>query len=447
MATAVESIQACFHPSLAWTVKLAFKCGSQFRQFMATHDYGGVSYEYRHFIDEHLWNQLREESPELDKLVKPHPPTSFVYNRKSKPAGRDKDPFLPVKGMLKSPLKLSFIGSEAFGLPTQVVLTHVLVVENLPVPFHINSKVDGIYQQLEALKVKRDDVMEKLMACSTGEKPMSSIDMIVGVKKEGLKKEKFPRRYHSHPYWVRNTDEQIQSMAVDPNFDKMQQVLLAAMEESLERGERDGAAAENGWEPIPHKLGEDMGQESWFHPGTGDRIDYYPRTDHCKTTLKIHPKDAKGNKRGKPYNKDLVRDDVGGTAGLRKIFRDVRTHTGNGRYWKEVMEESLERRERDAAAVENGWQPIPNTLGKGVGQESWFHPGTGDRIDYYPSTDRCKTTLKILPKEAKGKKRSKPFNKELVTDNVGGTVGLGKIFKHAKHFKIIVKVGVSLNLS
>jgi len=322
MKTAVESIQACFHPNLAWTVKLEFKCGRQFRQFMATHDYyayGGLSYEHRHFIDEHLWNLLREVCPELNELVRPHPPTSFVYNRKKKPIGRDADPFLPVKGMLKNPLKLSFIGLEALGLPSRfdhVVLTHVLVVENLPVPFHINSNADDIYKQLLLLDAKRptEDIREELDWKDTG------------VQKESLKKETFPSRYHSHPFWVRNPDEHIQPLALDKTtYVKTQKVLLAAIEESLERGERDAAAVENGWEPIPHRLGKNVGQESWVHPGTWDRIDYYPSTDRCKTILKIHPKDAKDKKRcNLCYKKELVRDDVGGTAGLRKIFKHAK---------------------------------------------------------------------------------------------------------------------------
>jgi len=349
-ATEVESIQACFHPNLAWPVKLEFKRGSHFlEQFMATHDFGGVNPEHRHFIDEHLWNQLREEDPEIHKLIKPHPPTAFVYNRKFKPEGRDLDPNLPVKGMLKNPLKLNFVGSEAYGLASQVVLSHVLVVENLPVPFHISSKWNGIFEQLEARSVKRNDILAKLRACSIDEEPVLNADgsvqppqMVIGVHKETLKKEKFPRRYHNHPYWVRNPDEGILSWAFDSGYHKQQMVLLNALDESLERGERDAAAIENGWLPIPHKLGRGVGQESWVHPTTGDRIDYYPRTDRCKTTLKIHPKDTGGKKRGNPYNKDLVRDNVGGTVGLGKIFKDLRARTcnlqrlANGRYWKEV---------------------------------------------------------------------------------------------------------------
>ena len=102
-----------------------------------------------------------------------------------------------------------------------------------------------------------------------------------------------------------------------------------------ERGDgkdaRNNLAEKYGWSGIPVNH---SGTESWEHMETRDRIDYYPMTDRAKTTVKIHPRDARGEDRGNPHNKDLVRDNVGGNRGLEKIFEDVRHHSGTGRYYK-----------------------------------------------------------------------------------------------------------------
>ena len=73
-----------------------------------------------------------------------------------------------------------------------------------------------------------------------------------------------------------------------------------------------------GWRPMKHTL---RGVESWEHEDTGDHIDYYPKRDRAKTTLKSHPQDERGIARGNPHNKDLIREDIGGNAGLAKIFQ------------------------------------------------------------------------------------------------------------------------------
>jgi hypothetical protein len=72
----------------------------------------------------------------------------------------------------------------------------------------------------------------------------------------------------------------------------------------------------------------------WRHEDTGDVIEWWGTTQTCKTTVKYHPRDggAKRRRRGNPYNKDLVRDNID-VHKLTDIFRNIRAHTGTGRYW------------------------------------------------------------------------------------------------------------------
>ena len=78
---------------------------------------------------------------------------------------------------------------------------------------------------------------------------------------------------------------------------------------------------------------------------------------------------------------------------------------------------------RNELAMEYGWRPIHVSHS---GTESWEHEETGDRIDYYPMTDRAKTSVKSdVFHESSGS----PSKKDLVRDNIGGIVGLAKIFE------------------
>ena len=88
-------------------------------------------------------------------------------------------------------------------------------------------------------------------------------------------------------------------------------------EESSERGERDAVAKKHGYKPIPHQLGVARGCESWINEERGYRIDYFPHTDRC---LSLASKDGQG----RPGGRDLIRDNIGGNAGLEKIFKDIR---------------------------------------------------------------------------------------------------------------------------
>jgi hypothetical protein len=68
----------------------------------------------------------------------------------------------------------------------------------------------------------------------------------------------------------------------------------------------------------------------WRHEDTGDVIEWWGTTHTAKTTVKRHPKDGR-RRRGNAWNKDLVRDNVD-VNGLIQIFRNIRAHTGSGRY-------------------------------------------------------------------------------------------------------------------
>ena len=94
------------------------------------------------------------------------------------------------------------------------------------------------------------------------------------------------------------------------------------------------------------------------------------------------------------------------------------------------MEEGDGKGARNALAEKYGWRALRVNHS---GTESWEHEDTGDRIDYYPMTDRAKTTLKIHPRDEQGRVRGNPKNKDLVRDNVGGNGGLAKIFENIRY--------------
>jgi hypothetical protein len=68
----------------------------------------------------------------------------------------------------------------------------------------------------------------------------------------------------------------------------------------------------------------------WRHKTTGDVIEYWRATQTVKTTVKAHPRDASGRSRGNAW-KDMVRDNIDPN-GLVEIFRNIRVHSGKGRY-------------------------------------------------------------------------------------------------------------------
>ena len=93
------------------------------------------------------------------------------------------------------------------------------------------------------------------------------------------------------------------------------------------------------------------------------------------------------------------------------------------------MEEGDGKAARNELAEKCGWRALRVNHS---GTESWEHKDTGDRIDYYPMTDRAKTTVKIHPRDEEGEARGNPHNKDLVRDKVGGNRGLAKIFEDVR---------------
>jgi len=184
-----ELPKAVFYPALGKPVKLEIEGDMKHnnhrrkRQFMATHDLFALSNETRHFIDEYLWNQLKDDNPLLKELVRPYPPTQYLCGT------RAEEPGLSILGMLLNEPTIRFVDS-----PGEVKLEFVLVVKNLPVPFHINTKTD------------------------------IAIARKVGSVSGELTKDWFPRRYHDHPYWnedLRRTTI-IAPLACDPRFEKLE---------------------------------------------------------------------------------------------------------------------------------------------------------------------------------------------------------------------------------
>ena len=80
--------------------------------------------------------------------------------------------------MLKNPMPIKFKGSDEV-----VELMDVLLVDNLPVPFHISSK-----------------------HCNVLRAGASVNAWTLGVEDLTGWKDEFPSKYHSHPYWDPNSN-------------------------------------------------------------------------------------------------------------------------------------------------------------------------------------------------------------------------------------------------
>merc|ERR1712029_43379 len=225
---------AYFFPAQDHPVKLEFvdknDCS---RQFMATHDLGYPTFENRHYIDEHLWRQLKEDNPQLGVLVRPHPPAqclwtsicqlvtmypTFPYELK---AGQG--PGLTIRGMLEILLPLRFAETKK-----EVKLKNVLVVKGLPVPFHISTNAPGVNDYFPNLIYPN---MPKQWLNSPKECNTSKV-----FNRFIMAKECFPSRYHDHPYW--DPELQILKTTIDVDMEnqqtgKWEANLQAAMEEEV----------------------------------------------------------------------------------------------------------------------------------------------------------------------------------------------------------------------
>ena len=271
----------------------------------ASHNADAVSYEYRHFLDVALWKELKEENRHLEEVVAPHPPCKRLY-------GTRVDSGNVVIAMLKNQVKVTLVKATKDtdgkkikkGEGVNITLSNVLLVHSLPVPLHISSSFDG-------------------GMLSTG---------VFDSSDKTMKKEFFPKRYQDHAYCNRDILYGPLMASLKGNeFQEFYNGLDRCMLEGDGRDARNELALKHGWRSIHVNH---SGTESWEHEETGDRIDYYPMTDRAKTSVKSHPRDVRGKARGNPHNKDLIRDNVGGIAGLAKIFQDVRHHSGSGRYEK-----------------------------------------------------------------------------------------------------------------
>jgi len=224
-----ELPKAVFYPALGKPVKLEIEGDMKHnnhrrkRQFMATHDLFALSNETRHFIDEYLWNQLKDDNPLLKELVRPYPPTQYLCGT------RAEEPGLSILGMLLNEPTIRFVDS-----PGEVKLEFVLVVKNLPVPFHINTKTD------------------------------IAIARKVGSVSGELTKDWFPRRYHDHPYWnedLRRTTI-IAPLACDPRFEKLE-ANMKAVTDSNQGDETDNDSEDDSESSLPLlvPLEEEMDQK------------------------------------------------------------------------------------------------------------------------------------------------------------------------------------------
>ena len=241
---------------------------------------------------------------QFGEVVAPHPPCMRLNGTRAEGGN-------VVIGMLKNPIKVKLLKATkdtkgrnlGRGQGVEIELRNVLVVKKLPVPLHISTKADW-------------------SVLDTGGFDPNFAD------NRKMQKGNFPQRFRDHPYWIPNG---VHYIGLSDEIDELTAGLAQCMEEGDGKDARNELAVKYGWLPMEPKQ---KGVESWMHEDTGDRIDYYPKRDRVKITLKSHPRDEHGMARGNPNNKDLVRDDIGGNAGLAKIFQDIRHHSGKGRYTK-----------------------------------------------------------------------------------------------------------------
>lgn len=268
-----------------------------------SNDAMAACHENRHFLDLDLYKKLFPGS--VSDLVAPNPPCSKVEGTKVDGGSR-------VVGMMAAPLQVVLMGPLS---QLKIEMVNVLVVEDFPVPLHLSAK---------------DDLSGPRQWCRTGAFNMSR-------ESTEMAAVSFPAQYRHHHYWQPGGPISIGMCTETEQWSKgLQKAKKEGMKPAKinERDARDALAEKHGWRALKQNK-KHAGTESWINGKTGDRIDYYPKSDRCKTTLKKHPRDEGGDPRGNPFNKDLVRDNVGGNEGLEKIFEDIRTHTGQGRYWKE----------------------------------------------------------------------------------------------------------------
>ena len=271
----------------------------------ASHNAGAVSYENRHFIDVDLWKELKEGNPHLEEAVAPHPPCKRL-NGTGVECGNI------VIAMLKNQVKVTLVKATKDtdgkkikkGIGVDIMLNNVLLVHNLPVPLHISKKANRGFTITGAFKSDHGPDMEK---------------------------DNFPQRYRDHAFW--NQDFKMMPLVhgLKPcEFDKLSAGLERCMLEGDGKAARNELAMEYGWRPIHVNH---SGTESWEHEETGDRIDYYPMTDRAKTSVKCVDVSSKSS--GSPSKKDLVRDNIGGIAGLAKIFENINNSSVNNSVKKE----------------------------------------------------------------------------------------------------------------
>jgi MYND finger len=156
--------KASFYPHLGFAIKVRILDAEEVH---ASQDFMTANFEIRHFVDRNYLASIVPAGRDLLQagLVDPAPPCSFLW-------GTYKEQDEVVVGMLKKRLSVSINAGHSQGW-VQVKLQNVLVVDELPVPFHISLKALKLYPDREVQNGTR------------------------------LTKNAFPESYHRHPYWNR----------------------------------------------------------------------------------------------------------------------------------------------------------------------------------------------------------------------------------------------------
>lgn len=184
------------------------------KDLVSTNDFMCASHEQRHFIDISLLRTLKDSESFLSTIVDPIPLCTQISGR-----GMNNQ---RVLGMLSKPLKAtytyyvfeSYVDEQANRggqrKKTDLILDQVLVVDRLPVPFHLSikrlqggNKDIGMWMNYCNSRIRRDTM--------------------------SVRPQNVPEQYRDHPYWI---DDGMLYCGMSSRFDVLQHELRHASEGS-----------------------------------------------------------------------------------------------------------------------------------------------------------------------------------------------------------------------
>lgn len=192
-----DRVDAFYYPNLVKMVEVSVLG----QKVWASNDFGGACHEMRHFIDKRFAEYLG-----LTNFVAPIPNCTTLTGTRT--SGER------VVGMLPERLSVTVKVNDADrhdGL--ELLCDHVLVVDALPVPFHISAKA------LDATPLAKDSVPKRTFL-----KKFGVIDFRDDPK---LDESRVPTRYRQHPYWTQRSSG-VSYIGVSENMDALHTALFHA---------------------------------------------------------------------------------------------------------------------------------------------------------------------------------------------------------------------------